>query len=131
MHPSDIKILVVDDEKVVSANLSAFLEDEGFSVLSAASGEEALDMLSEQDVDIGIIDMRLPGIDGNTLILKAHNMHPLMKFLIHTGSTNYGLPQSLMDIGIGSKQVLRKPLPDLSVLTRALDELITGEHSDD
>ncbi len=131
MEPSDIKILVVDDESVVSTNITAFLEDEGFNVFSAASGEEALELLSEQSVDIGIIDMRLPGIDGNTLILKAHDMRPVMKFLIHTGSTNYGLPNTLKAIGLSPRQVFRKPLPDLSVLTRAIDALITGEMLDD
>jgi two-component system, OmpR family, response regulator len=81
MSASNIKILVVDDESVVSVNLSAYLEDEGFIVYSAASGEEALDLIRDHDIDIGIIDMRLPGIDGNTLIIKAHDMHPVMKFL--------------------------------------------------
>ncbi len=131
MNPSEIKILVVDDENVVSTNLVAFLEDEGFSVLSAASGEEALALLAEQAVDVGIIDMRLPGIDGNTLILKAHAMQPLMKFLIHTGSANYSLPKRLSAIGLAPGQVFRKPLPDLSVLTRAINALITGERSND
>lgn len=131
MNPSDIKILIVDDESVVSANLTAFLEDEGFTVFSAFSGEEALELLAEEDIDIGIIDMRLPGIDGNTLILKAHDVRPLMKFLIHTGSTNYGLPRALMSIGIDTERVFRKPLPDLSVLTQAINQLITREQTDD
>jgi two-component system, OmpR family, response regulator len=127
MSASNIKILVVDDESVVSVNLSAYLEDEGFIVYSAASGEEALDLIRDHDIDIGIIDMRLPGIDGNTLIIKAHDMHPVMKFLIHTGSTNYGLPKSLIDIGLTPGQILRKPLIDLSVLTRSIKQLISGE----
>lgn len=131
MNPSDIKILIVDDESVVSANLTAFLEDEGFTVFSAFSGEEALELLAGKDIDIGIIDMRLPGIDGNTLILRAHDMRPLMKFLIHTGSTNYGLPKTLISLGIEQERVFRKPLPDLSVLSRAINELITREQTND
>lgn len=131
MNPSDIKTLVVDDEFVVRNNLAAYFEDEGFTVFSAASGEEALALMAEQDFDIGIIDMRLPGIDGNALILKAHDIQPRMKFLIHTGSTNYHLPKSLTAIGMAPKQVFQKPLADLSVLTRAMKQLISGEHADD
>ena len=131
MKPSDIKVLIVDDESVVSGNLSAFLEDEGFTVYTAFSGEEALELLAGQEIDIGIIDMRLPGIDGNTLILKAHDIRPLMKFLIHTGSTNYGLPKTLISLGIEQERVFRKPLPDLSVLSPAINQLVTREHSDD
>jgi two-component system, OmpR family, response regulator len=127
MSASKIKILVADDEDVVNVNLSAYLEDEGFIVYSAASGEEAIDLIRRHHIDIGIIDMRLPGIDGNTLIMKAHDMHPVMKFLIHTGSTNYGLPKSLVDIGLTPEQILRKPLIDLSVLAKSIKQLLCGE----
>ncbi|MDZ7833202.1 MAG: response regulator [Desulfobacterales bacterium] len=131
MGHSEIKILVVDDEEVVNANLQAFLEDEGFTVYTAASGEAALQLLDRQAVDVGIIDMRLPGMDGNTLILNAHQKQPLMKFLIHTGSTNYALPQALLDIGLTKAQVFRKPLSDLSVLTPMINQLSNMEKRDD
>lgn len=130
MDASDINILVVDDESVVKENLAGYLEDEGFTVYTASSGEEALPLIENQAIHIGIIDMRLPGMDGNTLILKAHQRQPMMKFLIHTGSTNYVLPQSLIDIGFVPAQVLRKPLSDLSVLTRMIHAIYpeAGKH---
>jgi CheY-like chemotaxis protein len=131
MEASEIKILIVDDEDVVNANLEAFLEDEGFTVFTAASGEAALRLIEREALDVGIIDMRLPGMDGNTLILKAHQKQPLMKFLIHTGSTNYVLPQALLDKGLTKEQVLRKPLSDLSVLPRMINQLVTMEKRHD
>ena len=131
MDSSDIKIIVVDDEHVVNANLVAFLEDEGFKVFAATSGEEALGLMAKQAIDIGIIDMRLPGMDGNTLILKAHEMQAGMKFLIHTGSTNYVLPQSLIKIGMSPEQVFRKPLSDLTVLTRMINKVLFGDKIND
>jgi len=131
MDASEIKILVVDDEDVVNANLEAFLEDEGFTVFTAGSGEAALRLMDRQRLDVGIIDMRLPGMDGNTLILKAHQKQPLMKFLIHTGSTNYALPPALLDMGLTKEQVFRKPLSDLSVLTRTINQLVTMEKRHD
>jgi DNA-binding NtrC family response regulator len=124
MNTSGIKILVVDDENVVCSNVIAFLEDEGFTVFSATSGEEALSLLHSKDVDVGIIDMRLPGIDGNTFIMRAHEMKPIMKFLIHTGSTNYSLPSTLVDLGISPNQVFRKPLLDMGQLVSAIHRLI-------
>lgn len=124
MNMTDVKILVVDDENVVCSNVIAFLEDEGFTVFSATSGEDALRLLHSKDVDVGIIDMRLPGIDGNTFIMRAHEMKPIMKFLIHTGSTNYSLPSSLVDLGISPNQVFRKPLLDMGLLVSAIHRLI-------
>ena len=69
---SPVKILLVDDEEIVRITLEGYLEDEGDTVISAISGEEALEMLADESIDIGIIDMRLPGIDGNTLNMWCH-----------------------------------------------------------
>lgn len=127
MDISNIKVFVVDDESVVCSNVAAFLEDEGFTVFSAGSGEEALDLLLKQKIDVAIIDMRLPGIDGDTLILKAHEIQPVLKFLIHTGSTNFSVSRSLEEIGVKKEQVFRKPLLDMSVLTKGILKLLEGK----
>ena len=109
-----IKVLLVDDEEIVRITLEAFLEDEGFSVISANSGEEALEILGRESADIGIIDMRLPGIDGNTLIMKLCEILPDMKFVIHTGSMGYSLPESLVALGISNDLVFKKPVKNMA-----------------
>lgn len=119
-----VRVLIVDDEDVVCSNVIAYLEDEGFTVNSAHSGEKALEIISSKNFDVGIIDMRLPGIDGNTLILKSHEIQPQMKFLVHTGSTNYNIPRALADIGISEQHVFQKPLADMSVLVEAIHRLV-------
>ena len=114
MNNSSVTILVLDDEELVRANIVAFLEDEGFTVIPAESGEEALEILKSRPVDIGIIDMRLPGIDGNTFIIRAHALNPRMRFMIHTGSINYTLPRELHEIGVRAADVFRKPETSLT-----------------
>ena len=117
-------ILVVDDDPAVLLNTSAYLEDEGFDILEAKSGMEALAIVAEQKPDVGIVDMRLPGMDGNELIVKVHDIHPTMLFIIHTGSTDYVLPESLIAIGIDEKQVVHKPIPDMNVFTLVINRLL-------
>lgn len=117
---TELKILVVDDEDMIRENLVAFLEDEGYEVISAASAEEALELLSREPADIGIVDMRLPGMDGNGFILAAHGQFSEMRFLIHTGSTDYILPQSLQNIGLTNSNIFKKPIQDMSILLDAL-----------
>ena len=118
--------LLVEDEESVRMNLTVFLEDEGFVVHAANTAEDALDILSTEKIDAGIIDLRLSGMDGNTLILKAHELQPDMKFVIHTGSMEYMLPRKLLNIGIGPQQVFVKPLLDMNLLVRAIKNL-TGK----
>ena len=114
-------VLVVDDEIMIRINLMAYLEDEGFDVQCAESGEDALELLRSQRFDVGIIDMRLPGMDGNAFILRAHALDAHMRFIIHTGSTEYSLPNELIELGLNSRDVLLKPIADMNILVEAVN----------
>ncbi len=63
LTPSEITILVVDDEEDVVEIISHFLRQEGFNVLTAHDGEAALDQMTP-DVDLVVLDVMLPGLDG-------------------------------------------------------------------
>lgn len=121
---SSVKILLVDDEEIVRITLEAYLEDEGYIVISANSGEEALELIANENIDVGIIDMRLPGIDGNVLISKLNKLQPEMKFIIHTGSMGYSLPESLIELGISDDLVFKKPIKSISKFTGMIRKLI-------
>lgn len=120
MSNADILILVVDDEEMVRENLEAYLEDEGFRVVTAGSGEEALDLLAHHRPDVGIIDMRLPGMSGNDFIIRAHQVLPTLRYLIHTGSTNYKLPSELIAIGVERTDIHIKPLQNMDDLVQGI-----------
>ena len=57
-------ILVVDDENSIRDSLSGILQDEGFSVMTAADGEAALLMMREERPDLVLLDIWMPGMDG-------------------------------------------------------------------
>jgi len=114
------RILVVDDEECIRRNLRIYLEDEGFEVSDVQSGEEALEILVRQPFEAAIVDMRLPGIDGNAFIEEAHKVDSTLGFLIFTGSAGYQLPERLTRIGLRESQVFRKPLGDMTGLVKAL-----------
>jgi len=63
-------VLIVDDEKNYPPILSAVLEEEGFETLTATSGEQALEMLAHSDVDLILTDMKMPSMDGISLLEK-------------------------------------------------------------
>jgi len=119
-----VKVLVVDDEPGIRESLSDFLDDYEFDVFSAESAEQALEIVEVEDLDIAIVDLRLPGISGDTMILKSHSMNPDMKFLIHTGSVDYRLPDELKAIGMGSENLFLKPIPDLTVIIDAINKIL-------
>ena len=117
-------ILVVDDEESIRRNLWAYLGDEGFDVLTVASGEEGLEILQKCAPDLSIVDIRLPGMDGNTFMIEAHQLIPHMKFLVFTGSTEYILTDGMHALGLTEKHILKKPLDDLSFMVERIDMLL-------
>lgn len=120
-------ILIVDDEDSVQINLVAYLEDEGFTVLTSHSGEEGLELVNSTHVDCVIVDMRLPGMDGNSFIALAHKLRPALRFIIHTGSLTYMLPDWMKDVGIGNEHVFLKPVINMNTMMQAIHELLKCE----
>lgn len=116
-------ILIVDDDEAIRRSLKAYLEDEGFRLITAESGEEGLKILTKEMVDAAIVDIRLSGIDGTVFIEQAHQMVPHMVFLICTGSVEFKLPERLRTIGMENKHIFRKPVTDLSVLAETIKRL--------
>jgi len=57
-------ILVVDDEEMVRSLLQRTLEEAGYDVITAANGQEALDKVSQLDVSLVLLDVKMPGLDG-------------------------------------------------------------------
>ncbi len=118
------RVLIVDDEYLITSSLKVFLEDEGLQALTAASGEEAIKLLTEdRDIDVCIMDMRLPGMDGNAAILSIHEICPEIRFIVHTGSVNYNIPHDLKGLGLVDEHVFQKPLADMTPLAEAIISL--------
>ena len=120
MSDRQVRVLVVDDDDVVRRNLVAFLEDEGFGIVAASSGEDALALMAGRQIDVAVVDIRLPGMNGNEFILQAHRDYPMTGFLIYTGSPDYNLPPAVTNSGVPANGLLRKPLRDMRVLANVI-----------
>ncbi len=119
-----IRLLIVDDEPTLCWSLKSFMEDFDHEVTTAGSAEEALEILKNESFDAGIIDLRLPAVSGDKLILKIHTLHPDMKFLIHTGSVDFTINSELEAIGMTKNDIYLKPLIDMTVLIDRLERIL-------
>ena len=115
MNDPDISVLLVDDDEMIRDCMAAYLEDEGFVVYSASSAEEALESIAATRPVVCISDMRLPGMDGECFINRAHALCPATGYLLHTGML-YTLSDELRALGMTAEDVLLKPIHDLSKL---------------
>ena len=82
-------ILVADDERILRKTLRRVLTRSGFSVLLAEDGKEAVEIFSQKHADINlvILDMNMPKMDGIAAFSRIREMNPTMKILLASGDT--------------------------------------------
>lgn len=80
-------ILIVDDEEIIRDLTSEMLNSVGYSVLTAANGQEAIDVYLNSQVPIKLVitDVKMPVMDGITAIEKLKEINPNLKFMVVSG----------------------------------------------
>ncbi len=79
------RMLIVDDERDICDCLEQFFASKGFSVVSAFSGEEALELLAQGQTDVVLLDILLPGLSGIEVLRRAKELDPRVRVVIVTG----------------------------------------------
>ena len=79
------RMLIVEDERDICECLQEFFQARGFVVACAFSGEEALDRLSNEAVDVLLLDILLPGVSGIEVLRRAKELHPAVRAVMVTG----------------------------------------------
>jgi len=121
---NNIKVLILDDDDELRYNLNLFLEDDGFECKQAANSEAALNLLNNEEFSVAIVDIRLPGISGDEFIPLASKIAPNLKYIVHTGSTDFELTSELLNCGLKSEDVLRKPITDMTLFSHKINEFV-------
>ena len=108
MQNSEVTILVVDDEPELLEIFAIWMRREGYHVLTAANGAEALKILTSTNVDALISDIRMPVMDGLTLVRRIYDLKlklPSIIFVSGFGDVNPRVAHAL-----GVEAMLPKPL---------------------
>lgn len=104
-------ILIVDDEAIVRESIADWLKDAGYQVVTAESGEEALELIEKQDFSVLVLDVRLPGKTGITVLKEVKALRPDIKSIIITAYPSTELAEEAMKLG--AVDYLIKPIaPD-------------------
>lgn len=76
------RILIVDDEENQRKSLAIGLRLEGYQIVEAADGEDALEVLGREEVDLAIVDLMMPGINGLDLARRMRFRHPEVRIVL-------------------------------------------------
>ena len=110
------KILVVDDLLYVAKSISKILQEEGYSVITAMSGEETLDKFIKYNPDLITIDQKLPDMSGFELVLKLRKLKKgeNAKIIFISGVYEKEIIESILQLGV--KDYLLKPVKRIKLL---------------
>jgi DNA-binding response OmpR family regulator len=107
IQPEDALILVVDDEGAIRYSVSKTLERVGYNVMTASSGEEALEMMEAQNFDVVLTDIRMPGISGVDLLARIKEHASDIVVILMTGYASLGT--AVESLRLGAHDYLIKP----------------------
>lgn len=109
-----MKILIIDDEDVLQDVLTSLLRKEGYSTLSARSGEEGLEILQREQVDLVLLDLMLPGISGKEVLEKIRHSYPEQVIIVITAFSS--IEGAIEAMRRGAFHYIPKPFKNAEVL---------------
>jgi len=110
------KILVVDDEKKIAAVLKAYLEQDGFAVITAADGLEVLRLARLEEPDLIILDLMLPGLSGEEVCRRLRQEGSRIPVIMLTAKT--AVEDRVHGLSLGADDYVLKPFSPQEVLAR-------------
>lgn len=104
---SDISVLLVDDETEFLESMKKVLSRRGMEIFTAENGHAALQLMDNQAIDVALIDIKMPGIDGVELLERIKQAHPLIEVILLTGHAR--ISTSITGMKRGAFDYLTKP----------------------
>jgi len=114
------RLLLVDDEARQRELLSGFLAKRGFSIFSAGTGEEALELYHDIFAPVAIVDMKMPGMDGLELLTRLREVNPFIQVIVLTAFGSVETAVAAMKRG--AFDYLTKPVENLDELLVKLEK---------
>lgn len=118
---SNIQLLIVDDEERFLHTTQKLLTRKGFDVLTADGGQRAIEMLKTHAVQIVVLDVKMPGMDGLTALREIKRLYPYMEVIMLTGHAT--VPSAVEGMQSGASDYLMKPI-DMDLLVEKVTEAV-------
>lgn len=113
-------VLLVDDEKEILQLLSIYFGNEGYRLLTANDGEQALEIVERENVDLVVLDVMMPVMDGIQACIKIRESHNMPVIMLSAKGQDM---DKITGLSIGADDYVAKPFNPLEVLARAKSQL--------
>lgn len=113
-------ILIVEDEQEIAVAIEAYLLNQGYLVTLASNGIEALEVVYSQSIDLAIVDVMMPKMDGITFTMKLRETHHFPVIMLSAKSEEV---DQIMGLNMGADDYVTKPFRPLELLARVNSQL--------
>lgn len=117
---SQINILVVDDEKEIADLVEIYLVSDGYNVYKACNGEEGMRLFETHNIDLAILDIMMPDMDGLTMCKKIRETSHIPIIFLSAKSTDL---DKILGLGTGADDYVTKPFNPLELTARVKSQL--------
>ncbi len=114
------RILVCDDEREIVDAIEIYLMQEGYQVVKAYNGEEALDILKKEEIHLLIMDIMMPGLDGIRTTMKIRENSSIPIIFLSAKSQD---ADKILGLNIGADDYITKPFNPLELVARVKSQL--------
>ena len=115
-----LTVLVTDDDKDIRDGIEIYLKNEGYSVLKAADGAEALKLLEENEIHLIILDIMMPNMDGITATFKIRTERNIPIIMLSAKAEE---TDKIHGLSVGADDYITKPFHPLELLARVKSQL--------
>ncbi|PIC70006.1 DNA-binding response regulator [Sporosarcina sp. P16b] len=117
---ADFTVLVADDDKEIREGIEIYLKNEGYRVLKAKDGQEALELLSLNEIHLLILDIMMPNMDGITATFKIREAQNIPIIML---SAKVEDSDKIHGLSVGADDYVTKPFHPLELMARVKSQL--------
>ncbi len=118
-------ILVVDDDKAIADSTAIYLKNEGYGVLTASNGLEAMEIISRETIHLILLDIMMPKLDGITATLKIREERNIPIIMLSAKSEE---TDKILGLTVGADDYITKPFSPLELIARVKSSLRRYTH---
>ena len=114
------RILLVEDDKEIREGIEIFLRSQGYQVLQAADGLQGLEILKKEEVELAIVDVMMPRMDGITMVVKQRKKYDFPVIFLSAKSEEV---DKILGLNLGADDYITKPFTPMELLARVNSQL--------
>ena len=114
------RILLVEDDKEIREGIEIFLRSQGYQVLQAADGIQGLEILEKEEVQLAVVDVMMPRMDGITMVVRLREKYDFPVIFLSAKSEEV---DKILGLNMGADDYITKPFTPMELLARVNSQL--------